>query len=74
MNYINRLHVKYFLIYGIPYGTMMMLWDFMHTGDIHIGKFIFLTFFFGITMSIFTVHQIENEISRLGVNALGEEV
>lgn len=55
MKPITKLYLKTFLVTGIPYGLIMLGFDLADGKGFILWKFLFLTFFFGITMSLFLV-------------------
>ena len=44
---------KTFLAYGLPFGIGMMIWDYFQSGEIDLVKFLFLTVFYGLFMTLF---------------------
>lgn len=73
MRPLIKLYLKTFLLTGIPYGLMMIGWDLLEGEDFKLGKFLFLTFFFGITMSLITVSFHRYRLKKNGVQELNED-
>ncbi len=73
MKPITKLYLKTFLFTGIPYGIIMMMIDVLGGDGFRIWKFLFLTFFFGITMSITLVYFHRQRLKKNGIGELSEE-
>src|SRR5690554_5447791 len=74
MRKINRIYLKLFLIYGLTFGLLMTLWDYLDEGEIDIIKLIFMTVFFGGFMSWTTIKNLKKtKIKANGKNELNEE-
>lgn len=52
MKPLTKLYLKTFLLTGIPYGLIMIGFDLLDGDGFKLWKFLSLTFFFGITMSL----------------------
>ena len=74
MRKINRIYLKLFLIYGLTFGLLMTLWDYLDEGEIDIIKLLFMTVFFGGFMSWTTIKSLKKtKIKANGKNELTEE-
>jgi hypothetical protein len=74
MKKINRFYLKLFLIYGLTFGLLMTLWDYVDEGEIDIIKLIFMTVFFGGFMSWTTIKNLKKtKIKANGKIELTEE-
>ncbi len=76
MKPLTKLYLKTFLLTGIPYGLIMIGFDLLDGDGFKLWKFLSLTFFFGITMSLILVffHKYrlkKNEIQELTDENLG---
>jgi len=72
MEPIARLYVKAFLITGIPFGLLMMVYDVLAGEPFSIWRFLFLTVFFGVTMSIVLVSLHRYRLRKNGIKELTE--
>ncbi len=59
MRKMNRFYLKLFLIYGLTFGLLMTLWDYLDEGKVDIIKLIFMTVFFGGFMSWTTIKNLK---------------
>jgi hypothetical protein len=66
MKTTTKLYLKTFLFTGIPYGLIMTGYDLAVGNGFILWKFLFLTFFFGITMSLFFVLPHKNRLKKIG--------
>lgn len=73
MKPITRLYLKVFLLTGVPYGLLMTLWDVMEGKEFQLWKFLFLTFFFGITMSWLLVSQMRSRLNKIGIREIADQ-
>jgi len=74
MRKINRFYLKLFLIYGLTFGLLMTLWDYLDEGKVDIIKLIFMTVFFGGFMSWTTIKNLKKtKIKANGKTELTEE-
>jgi len=70
MKPITKLYLKTFLLTGIPYGLIMLGFDLADGNGFRLWKFLFLTFFFGITMSLILVSFHRYRLKKNGVQEL----
>src|ERR1700741_678421 len=70
MKPIMKLYLKTFLLTGIPYGLMMLGLDLIVGNGFEISKFLFLTLFFGITMSLILVSFHRYKLKKNGVKEI----
>lgn len=68
MKPITKLYLKTFLLTGIPYGLLMIGTDILEGEGFSLFKFLFLTFFFGITMSLTQVSLHKYSLKKHGIN------
>jgi len=73
MKPITKLYLKVFLLTGVPYGLMMILWDVSEGRGFQIWKFLYLTFFFGITMSWFMVSLLRSRLHKIGIQEIADQ-
>lgn len=67
MKPISKLYLKIFLTTGIPYGFMMLGSDLISGKGFNLWRFLFLTFFFGISMSLILVFFHKKKLKEIGV-------
>lgn len=72
MNAITKLYLKVFLLTGLPFGVGIMIFDALSGNGFSISKFIFLTIFFGIFMSISLVTLHINKLKKQGITEFDE--
>ncbi len=51
MKAITTIYLKLFLVYGLTFGLLMSVWDYIDEGEINLWKTAFLILFFGGFMS-----------------------
>jgi maltodextrin utilization protein YvdJ len=73
MKPLTKLYLKIFLFTGIPYGLIMMGIDLMDGNGFNLWKFLFLAFFFGITMSLILVSFHKYSLKKNGIQELMDE-
>ena len=73
MKPIPKLYLKTFLLTGVPYGLLMMGFDLVEGDGFNLWKFLFLTFFFGTTMSLTLVSFHKNRLEINGVQELTDD-
>lgn len=73
MKPLTKLYLKTFLFTGIPYGLIMMGFDLLDGNGFKLWKFLFLTFFFGISMSLTLVFFHKYRLKKNGVRELTDE-
>lgn len=73
MKPITKLYIKTFLLTGIPYGLIMTGIDIAAGSGFSLWKFLFLTFFFGVTMSIGMVTFHRYRLKKNGIRELTDE-
>jgi hypothetical protein len=73
MKPITKLYLKAFLLTGIPYGLIMLGFDLLDGDGFKLWKFLFMTFFFGITMSIILVSFHKYRLKKNGIQELTDE-
>ncbi len=73
MKPLTKLYIKTFLATGIPYGIIMMGFDYLEGTEFKLWKFLFLTFFFGITMSLILVYSQKKALKKAGINELTDK-
>tara|TARA_R110002049_G_C8839165_1_gene536233 strand:+ start:67 stop:597 length:531 start_codon:yes stop_codon:yes gene_type:complete len=73
MKPITKLYLKAFLLTGIPYGLIMLGFDLLDGDGFRLWKFLFMTFFFGITMSIILVSFHKNRLKKNGIQELTDK-
>ena len=69
-----KFYLKIFLLTGIPFALISLVFDLVDEVDINVGKFVFLSFFFGLAMSLTmgTLHRkrlkniTDKELNELG--------
>ena len=73
MKPLTKLYLKTFLWTGIPYGLIMIGFDLLDGDGFKLRKFLFLTFFFGITMSLILVSFHKYRLRKNGIQELTDE-
>ena len=73
MKPLTKLYLKTFFITGITYGLVMMGIDLLEGDGFDLWKFLFLTFFFGITMSISLISFHEHRLRKNGIQEFTDE-
>ncbi len=73
MKPITRLYVKTFFLTGVPYGLCMMGVDWALGNGFRWGRFLFLMFFFGLTMSLVLVSLHKYKLRKLGVREIDDD-
>lgn|SRR5690554_3880608 len=73
MKPITKLYLKTFLLTGIPYGLIMLGFDLADGNGFRLWKFIFLTLFFGVTMSLILVSFHRYRLKKSGVQEISDQ-
>ena len=73
MKKITKIYLKLFLSYGLIFGFLMSLWDYIDEGEISIVKTIFMIVFFGGFMSWISVKSMKKSKQKFGGSELTEE-
>ena len=73
MKPLPKLYLKTFLLTGIPYGLIMIGFDLLDGDAFKMWKFLFLTFFFGISMSLTLVSFHKYRLKKNGIQELSDE-
>lgn len=73
MKPLTKLYLKTFLVLGIPYGLFMVGSDLVEGKGFSLWKFLFLTSFFGITMSLILVSFHRYRLKKNGIQEITEE-
>lgn len=73
MKPITKLYLKTFLLTGIPYGLLMIGTDILEGEGFSLFKFLFLTFFFGITMSLTLVSFHRYRLKKSGIQEMTDQ-
>jgi hypothetical protein len=73
MNPLTKLYLKTFLLTGIPYGLIMIGFDLLDGDGFKLWKFLSLTLFFGITMSLILVSFHKYRLIKNGIQELIDE-
>lgn len=73
MKIVTKKYLKSFLLYGLTFGLLMTLWDYLDEGKIDIIKLLFMSVFFGGIMSWTTVTAQKRAIRKQGKKELTEE-
>lgn len=73
MKPITKLYLKTFLFTGIPYGLIMLGFDLADGDGFRLWRFLFMTFFFGITMSFILVAFHRNRLKKNGIKEFSDE-
>lgn len=66
------MYIKTFLQTGVPFGLMMVGLDVVSGDGFSVGKFLFLTCFFGLGMSIMGVTFQRYALEKLGIYKISE--
>ncbi len=66
MKIVTKIYFKSFLLYGLTFGLLMTLWDYIDEGKIEIIKLLFMSVFFGGIMSWTTVTAQKRTITKQG--------
>ncbi|MEM6265742.1 MAG: hypothetical protein AAGI38_24790 [Bacteroidota bacterium] len=69
----TKLFLKTFLATGVPFGLTMSAIDIFTGEGFMIGKFLFMTFFFGLTMSLFFVYTAKKNLKKQGITEITDE-
>lgn len=67
MKPITKLYLKTFLLTGIAYGLLMTGMDIAFGNGFKLWKFLFFTFFYGITMSLLLVSYHKYRLQKNGI-------
>jgi len=70
MKPITKLYLKTFLLTGIPYGLIMLGFDLADGNGFRLWKYLFMTFFFGITMSLILVSFHRYRLKKNGIQEI----
>lgn len=73
MKPITKLYLKTFLLTGIPYGLIMLGFDLADGTGFRLWKYLFLTFFFGITMSLILVFFHKYRLKKNGIQEITDQ-
>ncbi len=73
MNRIKKICLKIFLSYGLLFGFLMSLWDYIDEGEINLWKAAFMIIFFGGYMSWTSVRSMKKSKKKFGGEKLTEE-
>ena len=73
MKIVAKKYFKSFLLYGLTFGLLMTLWDYIDEGKIDIIKLLFMSVFFGGIMSWTTVTAQKRAITKQGKKELTED-
>jgi hypothetical protein len=73
MNRVTKIYLKLFLSYGLIFGILLTLWDYIDEGEINLWKTTFMIFFFGGFMSWTSVKSMKNSKKKFGGEKLTEE-
>lgn len=73
MKPITKLYLKTFLLTGIPYGLIMLGFDLADGDGFRLWKYLFMTFFFGITMSLILVSFHRYRLKKNGIQEITDE-
>jgi hypothetical protein len=74
MKPITKLYFKTFLLTGIPFGLIMLGIDLAHGDRIILWKYLFMTFFFGITMSLILVSFHRYRLKKNGIQEITNDI
>lgn len=64
---ITKLYIKVFLLTGIPYGTLMFIFDWFDGQSFNPVKWFFMSVFFGMTMSVTLVSSHRYKLKMSGI-------
>jgi len=70
MKPITKLYLKTFLYTGIPFGLIMLGFDLVDGDGFRLCKFIYMTIFFGATMSLILVSFHKYRLNKNGVQEI----
>jgi len=70
MKPITKLYLKAFLLTGIPYGLIMLGFYLADSEGFRLWKYFFMTFFFGITMSLILVSFHRYRLKKNGIQEI----
>ncbi len=73
MKFTTKIYLRLFLIYGLTFGFLMSLWDYMVDREINFLKSIFMIVFFGGFMSWTSVKSMKKSKQKFGGTELTEE-
>ncbi|MDY8137493.1 hypothetical protein [Aquimarina sp. 2201CG5-10] len=73
MKPITKLYIKTFLFTGIPFGLIMLGFDLIDGDGFKLWKYLFMTFFFGITMSLILVSFHRFRLKKNGIQEITNE-
>ena len=73
MKPITKLYLKTFLLTGIPFGLIMLGFDLVDGDGFRLWKYLFMTFFFGITMSLTFVSFYRYRLKKNGIQEITNE-
>ncbi|MDH7448192.1 hypothetical protein [Aquimarina sp. 2201CG14-23] len=73
MKPITKLYLKTFLLTGIPYGLIMLGFDLANGEGFSLWKYLFLSFFFGITMSLILVSFHRHRLKKNGIQEISND-
>lgn len=69
----TKLFTKTFLLTGIPYGLIMLGFDLAGGDELNPWKYLLMTFFFGIVMSVILVSLHNYRLKKNGVKEITNE-
>lgn len=69
---ITKLYLKIFISTGLSFGIITLIIDLYNGTEIELWKYIFLTFFFGLLMSLASVYLHKNKLKKSGINEINE--
>ena len=73
MKPIAKLYLKTFLLTGIPYGLIMLGFDLADGDGFRLWRYIFMTLFFGITMSLILVSFHKYRLKKNGIQEISND-
>jgi len=73
MKPITKLYLKTFLFTGVPYGLIILGFDIADGDGFRLWKFLFMTFFFGIIMSLILVSFHKRRLKENGIHEITDE-
>lgn len=73
MKPITKLYLKTFLQTGISYGLIMLGFDLADGNGFRLWKFLFLTFFFGTSMSLLLVSFHKSRLKKNGIQEMTDQ-
>jgi hypothetical protein len=73
MKPITKLYLRTFLLTGILYGMLTVGFDLADGNGFRLWKFLFLTFFFGVTMALLLVSFHKYRLKKNGAQEITEQ-